>query len=81
VDNHFVYNAPLYVGYNEDGKLELTDYARAHMDECCLAFDMEITSKVESTYHTACFLNREPSDVTLILHITTDIKTRRNRAS
>lgn len=64
VDNHFVYNAPLYVGYNEDGKLELTDYARAHMDECCLAFDMEITSKVESTYHTACFLNREPSDIT-----------------
>lgn len=64
VDNHYVYNAPLYVGYNEDGKLELTDYARAHMDECCLAFDMAITSKVESTYHTACFLNREPSDIT-----------------
>lgn len=64
VDNHYVYNAPLYVGYNEDGKLELTDYARAHMDECCLAFDMIITSKVESTYHTACFLNRELSDVT-----------------
>lgn len=64
VDNHFVYNAPLYVAYNESGKLELTDYARAHMDECCLVFDMTITSKVESTYHTACFLNREPSDVT-----------------
>ena len=64
VDNHYVYNAPLYVGYGEEGKLELTDYARAHMDECCLAFDMTITSKVESTYHTACFLNREPSDVT-----------------
>lgn len=64
VDNHYVYNAPLYVGYGEDGKLELTDYARAHMDECCLAFDMAITSKVESTCHTACFLNRESSDVT-----------------
>jgi len=64
VDNHYVYNAPLYVGYGADGKLELTDYARAHMDECCLAFDMAITSKVESIYHTACFLNREPSDVT-----------------
>ena len=64
VDNHYVYNAPLYVGYDADGKLELTDYARAHMDECCLAFDMVITSKVESTYHTICFLNREPSDIT-----------------
>ena len=64
VDNHYVYNAPLYVSYGDEGKLELTDYARAHMDECCLAFDMAITSKVESTCHTACFLNREPSDIT-----------------
>lgn len=64
IDNHYVYNAPLYVGYSEDGKLELTDYARTHMDECCLAFDMVIISKMESTYHTACFLNREQSDVT-----------------
>ena len=47
-----------------DGKLELTGYARAHMDECCLAFDMAIVSKVSDTYHTACFLNREPSDIT-----------------
>ena len=64
VDNHYVYNAPLYVVPGEDGSLELTDYARAHMDECCLAFDMTINSKVESTYHTVCFLNREPSDIT-----------------
>ena len=64
VDNHYVYNAPLYVVYGENGKLELSDYARAHMDECCLVFDMAITSKVESTYHTVCYLNREPSDIT-----------------
>ncbi len=64
VDNHYVYNAPLYVVPSEDGSLELTDYARAHMDECCLVFDMAITSKVEATYHTVCFLNREPSDIT-----------------
>lgn len=64
VDNHYVYNAPLYVVYGENGKLELSDYARAHMDECCLVFDMAITSKVESTYHMVCYLNREPSDIT-----------------
>lgn len=64
VDNHYVYNAPLYVVAGEDGSLELTDYARAHMDECCLAFDMAITSKMEPTYHTVCFLNREPCDIT-----------------
>lgn len=64
VDNHYVYNAPLYVESDENGKLELTSYARAHIDECCLAFDMAIVSKVSDTYHTACFLNREPSDIT-----------------
>lgn len=64
VDNHFVYNAPLYVEKDEYGRLALTDYARSHMDECCLLFDMKVTSKVGDDYHTACFLNREPSDVT-----------------
>ena len=70
IDNHYVYNAPLYVQPDEDGNLDLTDYARAHMDECCLIFDMKITSKVGdcSDYHTACFLNREDSDVTFEIH-------------
>lgn len=64
IDNHYVYNAPLYVQPDEDGRLDLTDYARAHMDECCLVFDMKITSVVKEEYHTACFLNREDSNVT-----------------
>lgn len=67
IDNHFVYNAPLYVQYDENGRLDLTDYARAHMDECCLVFDMKITSKVGEDYHTACFLNREDSNITFEL--------------
>lgn len=64
VDNHYVFNAPLYVQYDENGRLDLTDYARSHMDECCLVFDMKITSKVGVEYHTACFLNREDSNIT-----------------
>lgn len=64
IDNHFVYNAPLYVETDETGRLDLTDYARSHMDECCLIFDMKIVSKVGVDYHTACFLNRESSDIT-----------------
>ena len=67
VDNHYVYNAPLYVQHDEDGRLDLTDYARSHMDECCLVFDMKITSKVGEEYHTACFLNREDSNITFEL--------------
>jgi hypothetical protein len=64
IDNHYVYNAPLYVQPGENGKLDLTDYARSHMDECGLVFDMTVTSKVAYQYHTECFLNREPSDIT-----------------
>jgi len=64
IDNHYVYNAPLYVQPDKNGKLDLTDYARSHMDECCLVFDMTIKSKVANQYHTECFLNREQSDIT-----------------
>ena len=64
IENHYVYNSPLYVCSDTDGRLMLTDYARANMDECCLVFDLSITSKVESAYHTICFLNREQSDIT-----------------
>ena len=58
LDNHYVYNSPLYVGKNELGKLDLTDYARSHMDECCLVFDLKVTSNIGKGYHTVCFLNR-----------------------
>ena len=64
VENHYVYNAPHYIQYNENGHLELTDYARSHMDECCLIFDMKITSEYGRSYHTVCYLNREDSNVT-----------------
>ena len=64
IDNHYVYNAPRYVQSDENGRLDLTSYARAHMHECCLIFDMKITSTVKAEYHTVCFLNREDSNVT-----------------
>ena len=37
------------------------------MDECCLIFDMKITSTIGKEYHTACFLNREESNITFEL--------------
>lgn len=64
VENHYVYNAPLYVEKDDYDRLVLTDYALSHMDECCLAFDLEVTSQVSTEYHIACYLNREPSNVT-----------------
>ena len=54
-ENHFVFNAPLYV---EKGKL--TDYARAHMDECCLVFDLETNNKnFDKALFSVCYLSRE----------------------
>lgn len=67
IDNHFVYYAALYVQPGPDGGLDLTEYARAHMDECCLLFDMKITSSVDECYHKVCYLNRENSNVTFEL--------------
>lgn len=42
----------------------LTRYARSHMDECCLVFNMEIRGQVGEEYHTICFLNRTPGGYT-----------------
>lgn len=64
VENHFVYNAPLYVEKDNAGHIQLTGYARSHMDECCLAFDLKIKGQVKEEYHTICFLNREPGGYT-----------------
>lgn len=59
VENHFVLNTPLYLCRDEDGLLELTRYARSHMDECCLVFDMKIKGTITGEYHTECYLNRD----------------------
>lgn len=61
VDSHLVLNAPKYVQENEDGEQELTEYARYHMDECCLLFDISLTQKydIEQRYYSYCILNRD----------------------
>lgn len=64
IENHYVYNAPLYVERDSYGHLQLTGYARSHMDECCLVFDMAIKGNVKDEYHSICYLNREPGGYT-----------------
>ncbi|WP_296972578.1 helix-turn-helix transcriptional regulator [Tepidanaerobacter sp. EBM-38] len=59
VDAHFVLNHPKYVTVNLFGETVLTDYARTHMDECCLIFDLSVRSGCKEKYHTECFLNRD----------------------
>lgn len=59
VDSHFVLNHPLYVEFNEEGNLHLTHYARNHMDECCLLFELSVKTNFGDSYHSECFLNRD----------------------
>lgn len=59
VDSHFVLNTDKYIRRDFYGSLELTDYARTHMDECCIIFDISVKSGGETRYHSECFLNRD----------------------
>ena len=59
VDSHLVVDNNLYVEQDEDGNAVLTHYARNHMDECCLVFDLSVKSKISQLYHSECFLNHD----------------------
>jgi len=50
IDSHYCINAPQYLLQNEYGVLEMTDYARRHMNECCLVFTCVVhPSKLHGT--------------------------------
>lgn len=71
IESHFCLNHPKYIRKTEFGDTELTRYARCHMDECCLVFDLEI--KPEDSYgkqfFTECVLYRDAaSNITFIPH-------------
>lgn len=68
VEHHFVLNTPRYVQHNSEGRLELTEYALAHMDECCLVFTIESDQK--NTNEDICIdflLNRDDEEVSIRL--------------
>ncbi|TDT71554.1 helix-turn-helix protein [Hypnocyclicus thermotrophus] len=59
VDAHFVFNHPKYLTQDDNEFTILTDYARNHMEECCLVFDMTVKSGTKKDYHSVCFLNKD----------------------
>jgi len=59
VDSHFVLNHPKYLTQNILEEIVLTDYARTHMDECCLVFELSVKSGCKERYYSECFLNRD----------------------
>lgn len=59
VDSHYVLNHPKYLYRDENNTVRMTDYARYHVDECCIAFNISLKTLVEEHYHTECYLNRD----------------------
>lgn len=58
IDGHFVLNDGRYVAVSEDGNMRMTDYARWHMDECCLVFSLAVQGEMATRYARECYLNR-----------------------
>lgn len=62
VDGHYIKNEPKYVSINESGYHTITDYARYHIDECAIGFDVQIRHNrytPDKYYYRECVLNRE----------------------
>ena len=68
VDAHFCINNPKYIYLNESGTAELTNYARQHIDECCLVFDISSrkNSKYGSKNYSECVLFRNIISDTIV---------------
>ncbi len=45
VESHFCLNDPKYITNDNTGRVVMTEYARLHIDECCLVFDLKVKSK------------------------------------
>lgn len=60
IGSHFVFNSPKYIA-SDNGELSLTEYARLHIDECCLIFDLTVKAinKYGEDYYTECVLFRD----------------------
>lgn len=62
VDSHLCINHSKFITKNEFGRIVLTDYARHHMDECCIKFELDIPKKIghqEMNYNSFKILNRK----------------------
>lgn len=71
VESHFCLNSNKYVRRDEYGNLELTDYARHHMEQCCLIFDLVVknVNKYGGQFFTECVLYRDAaSNITFEAH-------------
>ena len=67
IDGHYVINAPKFVTTNIFGVLEMTEYALAHMDECCLSFERSTIPNPDYNVqrYTECILYQNAASKTI----------------
>lgn len=61
VDSHMCLNDPKYITRDENNAVQMTDYARLHIDECCLVFALKVktTNKYGEEFYKECVLCRD----------------------
>lgn len=59
VDGHYIINDFKYIKKNLFNEYELTSYARTHLDECAIPFDISFYNENNGKYDLECFLNRD----------------------
>ena len=67
VNSHYVINAPKYVTTNDFGITEMTEYALANMDECCLSFERSTrpNPNYNVKFYTECILYQSATSKTV----------------
>ena len=84
VDAHFCINDSKYVRQNDYGVPELTDYARQHIDECCLVFDVKarVNDRYGAKYYREAVLFRDAiSDKIIEIKYSDSEKKQRDRCT
>ncbi|MEQ9809721.1 ImmA/IrrE family metallo-endopeptidase [Streptococcus jiangjianxini] len=59
VESHLCINDATYISYDIAGNPFLTPYARHHMDECCVVFDISSSTRTGRLTSLALLLNRD----------------------
>lgn len=61
VDAHMCLNDPKYVTRDDNDVVQMTEYGRLHIDECCLAFTLKVkaTNKYGEEFYKECVLHRD----------------------
>jgi len=68
-EHHICLNEPKYIQRNGCGEYELTEYARYHVDECCISFKLELKNGYKhSTFSDNTVLYRESSVIEIQAH-------------